>query len=158
MVWVDRQMLLQVLYDNLKSKEKVLTNKRVISVDLDHLGVSATTEDGSVYRGTLLVGADGIHSTVRSEMWRLAPPGYFPPKEAEQVPVSTKCIFAISKRPPQYPGGTQQNVFYKGHSYLVVAAPENRVYWFLFVDLPNTIYGHEIPRYCPVHHEGEIYL
>lgn len=35
-------------------------------------GVSVTTASGSVFTGYGLVGADGVHSTIRSEMWRLA--------------------------------------------------------------------------------------
>lgn len=30
------------------------------------------TEDGHTYKGDLVVGADGVHSQVRAEMWRLA--------------------------------------------------------------------------------------
>lgn len=30
------------------------------------------TADGAVYKGDLVVGADGIHSVVRAEMWRQA--------------------------------------------------------------------------------------
>lgn len=77
-------MVLQVLYDNIKDKSKVLTEKRLEKIDLDGKGVKATMTDGSTFSGDLLVGGDGIHSTTRSEMWRLAEskvPGYFPPGE-----------------------------------------------------------------------------
>lgn len=45
---------------------------------------SVVTEDGSVFRGDLIVGADGVHSRIRSEMWRLADelyPGMITPQE-----------------------------------------------------------------------------
>jgi len=77
-------MVLQVLYENIKDKSKVLTEKRVNKVDLTKGGVEVTTSDGSTYRGDMLIGADGIHSTVRQEMWRLAEktqPGYIPASE-----------------------------------------------------------------------------
>lgn len=58
----------------------------------------------------------------------------------------TKCIFGISPRPATFPYHTQDLVFYKGWSYLVVSAPGDRVYWFLFCAVP-TAYGKDIPRY-----------
>jgi 2-polyprenyl-6-methoxyphenol hydroxylase-like FAD-dependent oxidoreductase len=77
-------MVLQVLYNNIKDKSKVLTEKRLEKIDLHENGVTATMADGSRFSGDFLVGCDGIHSTTRSEMWRLAEskvPGYFPPGE-----------------------------------------------------------------------------
>lgn len=35
-------------------------------------GICAVTDDGSVYQGNIIVGADGVHSRIRSEMWRMA--------------------------------------------------------------------------------------
>lgn len=77
-------MVLQVLYDNIKDKTKVLTKKRVQTVNLFDDGVLVKTSDGSTYKGDILIGADGIHSTVRGEMWRLAgklAPGWIPSDE-----------------------------------------------------------------------------
>jgi len=65
-------MVLQVLYDNIKDKRKVLTSKRVQKVDMTDNGVVVKTADGSSYHGDILVGTDGIHSTVREEMWKIA--------------------------------------------------------------------------------------
>lgn len=82
--FLDRQMVLQVLYDNIRDKSKVFTNKRVERVVMNHDGVTVKTEDGSSYSGDILIGADGIHSAVRGEMWRIAnerSPGWFPPNE-----------------------------------------------------------------------------
>ncbi|CAG9949055.1 unnamed protein product [Clonostachys rosea f. rosea IK726] len=147
MIFIDRQMLIQVLYSNLSHKERVLTSKRVISVDILEASAQVTTKDGQVFSGDIVVGADGIHSTVRKEMWRHAPPGYFPHDEYSKVPASTLCIFGISHRPDAYPGTSQHNTLSEGHSYFVMAAPGNRVYWFLFMELKETLYGENIPRY-----------
>jgi 2-polyprenyl-6-methoxyphenol hydroxylase-like FAD-dependent oxidoreductase len=77
-------MVLKVLYDNIKDKTKVLTSKGVQNVELVDNGVIVKTSDGSSYKGDILVGADGIHSTVRGEMWRIAnelSPGWIPSSE-----------------------------------------------------------------------------
>ncbi|KAJ0307415.1 hypothetical protein COL5a_000270 [Colletotrichum fioriniae] len=87
-IFIDRQMLLQVLYDNLKNKDKVIPEKRVAKVELLKEGVCVHTKDGCVFEGDIVVGADGIHSTVREEMWRIGHeerPGYFPVDEHSRV-------------------------------------------------------------------------
>lgn len=146
MIFIDRQMLIQVLYENLKHKDRVLTSQRVVSVDFTNSGAYVTTKDNKVFSGDMVVGADGIHSTVRKEMWRQAPTGYFPLDEESKVPASTLCVFGISHRPKAYPGASQHNTMSPGHSYFVMAAPGDRVYWFLFMEL-KTLYGRDIPRY-----------
>lgn len=69
-----RKRLIQLLYDHLEDKSKVHAGhgKRVIRVDHSVDGVEVFTEDGSSYSGDVVVGCDGIHSSVRSEMWRHA--------------------------------------------------------------------------------------
>jgi 2-polyprenyl-6-methoxyphenol hydroxylase-like FAD-dependent oxidoreductase len=78
-------MVLQILYDNIKDKTKIQPSKRVAKVQLEQGGVKAITVDGQTYVGDILVGADGIHSIVREEMWRLSEkvsPGYVPATES----------------------------------------------------------------------------
>ncbi|KAF9880462.1 FAD binding domain-containing protein [Colletotrichum karsti] len=148
-VFIDRQMLLQVLYEKIQHKERVLTGKRVVHVEFDEAGVTVKTKDGSTYSGDILVGADGVRSTVRQEMWRLAAdesPGAFPPNEAESLNSRTKCIFGISNQPKGW-RGMQHSVFYDGRSYLLVPGPEGRVYWFFFHVMDRDYYGKDIPRF-----------
>jgi 2-polyprenyl-6-methoxyphenol hydroxylase-like FAD-dependent oxidoreductase len=77
--------MLRVLYDTLSDSSRVLVDKAVVSVEReDSELMRVTTRDGSVYHGNLVVGADGVHSRVRAEMWRLAnskSPGAFPERE-----------------------------------------------------------------------------
>ena len=77
-------MVLQVLYENIKDKTKILTSKEVKKVEMTDSGVVVTTSDKCSYKGDILVGADGIHSSVRGEMWRIAnekSPGWIPSNE-----------------------------------------------------------------------------
>ena len=77
-------MVIDVLYKNLQSKEKILLSKRVDSVQHEKKKVRVTTKDGSEFVGDILIGADGVHSTVRQQMWKLADqmqPGLFPASE-----------------------------------------------------------------------------
>ncbi|KAF6824067.1 FAD binding domain-containing protein [Colletotrichum plurivorum] len=149
-IFVDRQMVLKVLWENLKHKDKIFLNKQVAKVALEPSGVKVTTSDGETFSGDILVGADGVHSKVRGEMWRLADtlqPGYIPASEhTECLPTVYKCIFGISICKDFIPHMTQTNM-HKHFSYLVIGGPDGRVYWFLFVNLGETQYGPDLPRY-----------
>lgn len=147
-IFVDRQMIIQVLYNNLRDKSKVLTSKGVNTVTQSTGKVEVVTADGETYHGDILVGADGIHSTVREEMWRLADrdiPGYIPASD-RLIPTEYCCIFGISRPTEKYPKGSMQNVQGQNYSYLVLTGPNHRIYWFLFKKLPKTVYG-KIPRF-----------
>lgn len=75
---------MEILYNHIKHKDRILVNKRVAKVIRATSMVELITEDGSVYTGDVLAGGDGIHSAVRKEMWRLGAelkPGYFPEDE-----------------------------------------------------------------------------
>jgi 2-polyprenyl-6-methoxyphenol hydroxylase-like FAD-dependent oxidoreductase len=70
--WIARTGLLKVLYNSITDKSKILTQKRIASVQNLEDAVEVTTTDGSVYSGDILVGTDGVHSRVREEMIRHA--------------------------------------------------------------------------------------
>ncbi|KAK1460735.1 FAD binding domain-containing protein [Colletotrichum melonis] len=147
--FIDRQMLLQVLYEQICKKECVLTGKRVSEVQMDDSGVTVKTCDGSTYAGDILIGADGVRSFIRQEMWRLASQekhNMFPPNEAQSLNSNTKCIFGISKHPKGW-RGVQHAAFNDGRSYLLIPAPKDRVYWFFIKMMDRTYYGNDIPRF-----------
>ncbi|KAL3489582.1 hypothetical protein BJX62DRAFT_226497 [Aspergillus germanicus] len=108
LLFIDRQTLLQILYDNLRRKEKVLLNKRVERVVFVDGGVNVICADESVYSGTLVVGADGIHSSVRTAMTTLAQelePGCFDPDEVASIPCRYRCSFGIAQHVPGWVRG-----------------------------------------------------
>lgn len=149
-IFVDRQMILNALWRNLKHQDKVLVGKKVTKVELEPSRVRVETSDGGSYYGDILVGADGVHSKVRNEMWRLADalePGHIPASEHTQcLPTVYKCIFGISIGTSWEPRAVQTNLN-KGYSYLVIGGPQDRIYWFLFVNMGKTYYGPDPPRF-----------
>ncbi|KAF5979197.1 hydroxylase [Fusarium bulbicola] len=151
-IFIDRQMLMQVLYNKLESKASVHPGQKVVSaLELDN-GIQVTTDKGKVFEGDILVGADGIYSTARKEMWRLSSPGYFPADEWSRVPCYYKCIFGISRPIEDLVQGSHY-VYNDKFSYLVLVGPGGKFYWFLFVKLPIPLYGRDIPRYTKVGEE-----
>ena len=146
-------MIIQILYYNLQDKSRILTSKAVKEVRQNSDGVRVLTSDGSIFLGEMLVGADGIHSTVRREMWRLADKSLqghlFPESDRTQAPTEYCCIFGISKPNSKFPDHSSQNVLGNNYSYLVASGPNRRIYWFLFKKLPKTTYGlyEKIPKF-----------
>lgn len=70
--FLDRQAVLQILYDGLEDKSKVVVNKKVVAIDDSETVVNVHCDDGSQYTGDVVAGADGVHSVTRKEMWRYA--------------------------------------------------------------------------------------
>lgn len=70
--FLDRRMLIQILYDKIEDKSKVFTSERVVATENAPSHVTVTTQTGNSYTGDIIVGADGIHSTVRKQMWQEA--------------------------------------------------------------------------------------
>ncbi|KAK2686277.1 hypothetical protein QWA68_014854 [Fusarium oxysporum] len=154
-IFIDRQMLLQVLYEKLESKDSVYTGQAVRSVLELEDSIKVTTDKGKEFKGDILVGADGIFSTVRREMWRIAnevSPGYFPANEWSRVPCYYKCIFGISRPIEQLAKGSHP-VYNDKFSYLLLSGPGGKFYWFFFVKLPIPLYGNDIPRYTKLDEE-----
>lgn len=150
MIFFDRQWLLQVLSNKIQHKDRVVLRSQVRRIETSDSGVQVSTQDGQTYHGTMVIGADGIHSVVRSEMLRIAEetqPGYFPAGEEERVPCYYQCSFGIAHKVAGWPQNEQ--CFTTGHhkAFLVCSGPDDRVYWFLFVKLPEVKYGKDIPRY-----------
>ncbi|KLU91722.1 hypothetical protein MAPG_10239 [Magnaporthiopsis poae ATCC 64411] len=146
----DRQVLLRVLHENIKDRSKLLLNKRVSKVTTTEAGATVETKDGDVFEGDIVVGLDGIRSTVRGEMWRIASeasPGYFPKDEWKRVPIDIKCLYGICRSHKRIPAGHVLTVMARGHSYLLIGGPEGKVYYFLFVKLPQRITADKSPRY-----------
>ncbi|KAL4916543.1 hypothetical protein BDW62DRAFT_202532 [Aspergillus aurantiobrunneus] len=152
MIFIDRQMVLQVLFEHLTHKERVLTGKRAVRVEMAEGGLPRVhVQDGSVYEGDIVVGADGVHSTVRAEMWRLADQlrpdtGIFKPDEGTHLQAEARCIFGISKIPLAFPAKLQLMISGRGLSYLVTPGPGDRLYWFMFVAMASAP-SRDIPRW-----------
>ncbi len=69
-----RADLLKGLFDSLPeaAKASIYTNKKVIAIDVNESGATVTCEDGSVFHGSFIIGADGVHSGLRSLIRTLA--------------------------------------------------------------------------------------
>ncbi|KAL4783260.1 FAD/NAD(P)-binding domain-containing protein [Aspergillus varians] len=68
-----RSDVVRILYTSLKDKEsKVRTSAEVVDIATSPDGVRVALKDGSVETGSVVIGADGVHSKTRSLMQALA--------------------------------------------------------------------------------------
>jgi 2-polyprenyl-6-methoxyphenol hydroxylase-like FAD-dependent oxidoreductase len=61
-------------------------------------GVKVVTKTGAVFEGSMVVGADGIHSSIRKEMWRIADrekPGSIPKAEQDGKYTTSRIFLAL---------------------------------------------------------------
>ncbi|KAJ5175581.1 uncharacterized protein N7482_001458 [Penicillium canariense] len=149
LAFLDRQVLLQHLYSSLKCPENVYTNKQVTRVEQSCSYVRVYTKDGECYTGNLLVGADGVHSRVRSEMWRLDSSscrGMGSESDYRGMEMEYACVFGISSANSKLQAGQQINCYRDGWSILSVVGKHGRTYWFLFLKLDKKYQYQTAPR------------
>ncbi|KAF7617473.1 putative monooxygenase [Aspergillus flavus] len=145
-LWMDRKALLEALYSYISDKSKLLTQKRVATVEHAEDCVEVTTTDGSIYRGDILVGADGTHSCIRQEMVRLASSLGLQDDYDDKTPATYSCIFGVSTGVSEISQGCLDFVVNEQSSYIIGSGPDNRTYWFLMSHMGKTFYGPNIPR------------
>lgn len=129
-----RAQLVQVLYDNLpeEAKSKYLLNKKIIAIDSSGEGVRVISDDGSIYEGSIVLGADGVHSITRNWMRDIAlsekPYRDWDPKE----PFTSvyKCLWASFPRPSE-PGANFETTS-KDQSAMYLTGRERG--WILLYD------------------------
>ncbi|KAL8754366.1 MAG: hypothetical protein Q9184_005136 [Pyrenodesmia sp. 2 TL-2023] len=136
---LERREFLQVLYDELPDKSKVLTGKRVKHVVDNDDEAYVELQDGSVEKGDIIVGGDGVHSTVRQVMWDTANkaiPEFISEREKERIT-------------PMRPGlGTNDMTLVCNNGYTIqVLTQPNSIYWMIHHKLPEPVRYPDRVRY-----------
>ncbi|KAF4549084.1 FAD-dependent monooxygenase-like protein 1 [Elsinoe fawcettii] len=150
-LFLERQRVLQVMYDRIQDKSKVLLNKRIKKIDQSENGVQITCEDGSSFQGDVVAGADGVNSITRHEMWRNADeqhPGFFSDQEKSSMSAEYSCLFGISNDVKDMQETGRLDITYENdYSTMYIPTRPGRAFWFVFKKL-DRIYKHdEIPKY-----------
>ncbi|KAF9974352.1 hypothetical protein BGZ73_002238 [Actinomortierella ambigua] len=81
-----RADLMNFLYSKIPA-EKVLWNKKVLSIEQNHEGVMIRCASGDTYHGDILVGADGAYSAVRQSMYKLMAAKGIAPAKSDASPL-----------------------------------------------------------------------
>ncbi|KAJ5139324.1 FAD binding monooxygenase [Penicillium bovifimosum] len=150
MAFISRQALLHILYHGFPDKSKIHVGETVVRIDHHSSGVQVHTRDGRSYKGDLIVGADGVHSCVRTQMWHLADtlrPGTIPKNEKNGMTVSYACIFGISTEIPGLDIGNLHISVYDGKSFIIAPGLQGQLSWFVVLKLDKTYAYGSAPRF-----------
>ncbi|KAH8659806.1 hypothetical protein BX600DRAFT_466782 [Xylariales sp. PMI_506] len=157
--FLERRQLIQSLYDALVKKSNVLTGKRAKAyMEHSENEITVLTEDGETYDGNLLVGADGVHSTVRNLMAQTIAKDNGDMLHDEQVDPLGRCaftseykaVFGISHRSDDtcpLSDGLVCNAYEQGLSAVVASGAPGYVYWFVFVRSKEQTCPPNVPHY-----------
>ncbi|KAJ5223934.1 hypothetical protein N7468_008476, partial [Penicillium chermesinum] len=149
-VSLDRQKVLEILYRGYPTKSKILTDQRVSKISLQPNKAIVFTDSGEVYPADLVVGADGVHSRVRSEMWRLAEemePDSIPSSEKNSLAVEYVCVFGISSAVPGLKAGEHINRYGDRFSIITFHGRGDRIFWFIIEKLDQKYVYPNAPRF-----------
>ncbi|KAL2824224.1 hypothetical protein BDW59DRAFT_147668 [Aspergillus cavernicola] len=154
--FLERRDLLKILAAHIRRKECIFTGKKVGNIEQNDGKAVILCTDGTSYRGDLIVGADGIHSTTRSEMWKAAEKsGAFDVRaEKKRLTAEYKCLFGISNPVAGLTPGSYDVTHAQAVSTLVITGKGGKIYWFLFGRMPQVHTNHDIPRFTPMDAEA----
>ncbi|KAL0379930.1 UNVERIFIED_CONTAM: Zeaxanthin epoxidase, chloroplastic [Sesamum angustifolium] len=130
------RMELQSVVVNAVGEDAVINNSKVVDFVSDAHKVTVFLENGQQYEGDVLVGADGLRSTVRSKL--------FGPQEPKYS--NFMCYTGIAECDPQYLLQFGYKVFLGTNQFLVALdIGKGRMQWYAFV---------KETRESPVFHTG----
>ncbi|KAI0142854.1 FAD binding domain protein [Xylariaceae sp. FL1272] len=131
---IERRQLLEVLYDRLPDKLRVRAGVSVKNISSSESHVEIRLQDGSVEKGDLVMGCDGVYSTVRRYMWEVAnaeAPGSISEQEKLTLKVKWMCLVGIGPNTPQL-GTNDMTVVHDTQSSFLILTQPNRTFWFCF--------------------------
>ncbi|KAI0456766.1 FAD/NAD(P)-binding domain-containing protein [Xylaria acuta] len=110
-VHLPRTQLIKLLYDGLRDhRSKIKTSSFISAIDTDENGVCVTLSDGSVEKGSIVIGCDGVHSHVREYITSIAKADGIAFEASPQV-TQFECLFGTASPIP----GLKPGVFYESH-------------------------------------------
>ncbi|KAF4301173.1 Monooxygenase FAD-binding protein [Botryosphaeria dothidea] len=148
-IFVERCEFLRTLHSHIRDKSRLHACTELSSYVESESGVTVKTSEGKTFEGSILVGADGVHSKTRnlvaeklqSENKKLC-------KALQECYTSEfKCLFALTRVGPTLPllpKGDTVFVYRKDHNTVAGALMPGLVFWAFFVKTPLT----RIPN-CP---------
>ncbi|KAE8316447.1 hypothetical protein BDV41DRAFT_585429 [Aspergillus transmontanensis] len=148
-IFLTRQQALDVLWNRLPDKSRVLTGKKVVEMQQSSTEATVQCLDGSTYTGDIVVGADGVHSIIYKEMCRQMETVQLESSlssEDKGMVMQYRGVFGISKSVTGIREGEMHNVFVKGASILVIGCKDH-VFWIVGVKMERTYYASEALRF-----------
>ncbi|KAI5460578.1 FAD binding domain-containing protein [Mariannaea sp. PMI_226] len=146
---MERKDFLKIIHEKLPDKSYVKTEKRVVDVIEREDGLTVMLQDGTQEEGDILIGCDGVHSTVRDLMWRnanLAQPNCITAQEKRSRVTSYKSLVGVSKTVPGLGSRCMHWVCHRGLSFLILVQAD-KTYFFVNWKLPQELRWPTKPRW-----------
>ncbi|EHA19892.1 hypothetical protein ASPNIDRAFT_140908, partial [Aspergillus niger ATCC 1015] len=135
--FIDRQRVLQVLYEGYPRPERIRFRKKERPIESSDDGATVTTADGKIHKRHIFVGTDGVHSGVKTEIWKVGDrlqPGRITAQERTALTTQYICISGILSPIERMPPEGQ---IHRG-----------RLYWFLTQMLDKRYTWPDRPRFA----------
>jgi 2-polyprenyl-6-methoxyphenol hydroxylase-like FAD-dependent oxidoreductase len=134
-VVTDRASLSQVFLSGLdKPEEHIFTRKELTNIVLRKDGVTAEFADGTSHEGSIIIGADGIWSSVRDHLRTIAPEGLF---LENPFTASFTGVFGRGPLFDDIPSGQGAEVH--GDDWVIQAFPSQKeTHLFIYKRIPRT--------------------
>lgn len=58
------------MYESLPDKTRIRTEAKIVEVIESKAGIEVRLDDGTVEKGDMILGCDGVHSMTRNAMWK----------------------------------------------------------------------------------------
>ncbi|PYH44830.1 FAD-dependent oxidoreductase [Aspergillus saccharolyticus JOP 1030-1] len=159
-MFLDRQAVLAILYKHLgAAQSRVLLNKKVTEVDHLPEKVVVHCADNTTFEGDLVVGADGVRSTIRYRMWDYMETRGLIRETAEErkrMKSEYNCVFGIAEPTPGLVSGMLYRTYGEGYSLLVISSKHGRVYYFFFAKMDKVYTGNDTPQYSQADLEEQV--
>ncbi|KAL3471107.1 hypothetical protein BJX99DRAFT_238199 [Aspergillus californicus] len=147
--FVARQRVLRALWGAVREKERVRLGCHVAKIECVEGGAQVEMRDGRVFTGSIVVGADGLRSVTREEMWRLAGESHGIATDKKAIKSSRTCIFGISEGLAQVKSTDTWKHVRQGRHYLNAGAPGGLTFWFVFFKTRKQADSWSTLRYSP---------
>ena len=107
---------------------RVRLSAACVAVEQDATGVTARFADGREVRGDVLIGADGLHSVVRAQLFGAAPPRY-------AGYTAWRGVAVVEHR--RLPAGAGGETWGRGARFGLAPMSHDRVYWYATRNAPE---------------------
>ncbi|KAJ5692277.1 hypothetical protein N7462_001700 [Penicillium macrosclerotiorum] len=133
-----RAELLEIMYNGLPeaAKGKILTGKKLTGLKTTRGGATATCADGSIFHGSMIIGADGVYSKTRQIMRDLALEEDANRSWDPVYPYTAAYQLLFGSFPSPSPAGQGYDIQSKGKAIMYFSGLE-RGWFFLYKRLPR---------------------